>query len=468
MKKLNLNDIDLISRLWGLDNSEPLVIDPDGFFIENSKKIDSGVFEVKDLENPWVIDRYTLIVSTGGEKYLSECPLPKIQFKKVFNKNNKDQSFYIIKNKDHSIRWMIPVVMATPNFLNFYNSPTFLSKIYKIIFKLIYLVKLQSLLFDTVTVSCQSSLERYVPRSLSYDSISVFTGTSGENRKIILGLIENNRPVHYVKIGISRSSCINIENESKILKRLALKEFNSFEHPLITDSVQDNSIIVSNIRPEVVVSNSSFSKRHAKFIYEIGKKYSNLQTIGSLVILDEIITYINSLKDGGFCDNGLDSNLVYRSVSRIDEIISNLKTDELVNTSISHGDFTPWNMFLGEEKLHVYDWELSREGIPILFDYFHFIYQSNILSGDNSIDTITHLLDETSQYPEMVALLKEFKINFKVVHALYLCHTIAYYLNLYTKQEPLHQQAHWLVTTWDMALSRINVIGKDTNVTKAY
>lgn len=421
MKKLSFDDIDLISKLWDLDSNESLVKNPKGFSVGKSK-------------NP--------------------------------NKNNKVQSFYTIKNKDHSIRWMIPTVATAPYFLNFYNSPTFLSKIYKIIFKLIYLAKLQKLFFGTVTLTCDKSLERYVPKSLLYDSLTVFTGTPGENRKVILGLIKNKLPVHYIKVGTTKSSGSNLQNELNTLKLLALEDFKTFVHPLITDSVQNDSIIVSDIKPKVVIRNSAFSKSHAKFIYELGETYSRAQKICKLLIFDEITAYISSLKKGIFCNNGLDTNIVLNAISKIENLISSLNKDALVTTAVSHGDFTPWNMFVGEEKLHVYDWELAREGVPLLFDYFHFIYQSNILSGDNNIETITQVLDETSQFPEMVALIKEFNINYNLVHSLYLCHTVAYYLTLYTKQTPLHQQAHWLVTTWDIALGRTSILRGETNVTQ--
>ncbi|RII27939.1 MAG: hypothetical protein CXR31_06880 [Geobacter sp.] len=457
MSKFNLNDINTIARLWDLDTSNTIVIDPDCLFISQAKIPNYEVTSSKELNKITLTENHTLIVSTDAKEIYPTGQIPVICFNKTKDKNKNDQSFYIITNKDHSIRWMIPTEVIHPFFLNFYNSPTLLSKVYKIVFEIIYLTKLQRLFFDRVTVICGNTLKKYVPESLSYDSITLFTGTAGENRKIILCLIQNKKPVHFVKIAVNQSSGKNVQNEKNILKSLSLREFKTFEHPEISDSIQANTIIISNIKPDKIIKESSYGVKHTRVISELAKSYSRKQLIGNLTIYKEIITYIETLKKAEFSDNGLDNKTVMRSVSRIEDIIASIKPDLHLTTSISHGDFTPWNMFVGLEKLHIYDWELAREDVPILFDYFHFVYQSNILSGNNNIDTITQTLLETSKCHEMADLVASLNINYDLVHALYLCHTVSYYLSLYTKQIPLHQQAHWLLATWDLALGRVNI-----------
>ena len=244
-----------------------------------------------------------------------------------------------------------------------------------------------------------------------------------------------------------------------------MNKWETFEHPTFINSVRDDSLVISNVEPLKIRNSFLFGEMHVKVLYELGKAYSRSQRFGDIVVFKELITNIGILQNNKFLDNGLDHNIVYGLIKTIRNIISVISLDVVLTTSISHGDFTPWNMFVGEKKLHIYDWELAREEIPLLFDFFHYIYQYNILVCDNNIETIVRVLDEALKTTELIDLIDEFNIKIDLVHALYLCHIATYYLSLYTKQEILHQQAHWLVTTWGLALSRINLVLEGENGT---
>ena len=47
--------------------------------------------------------------------------------------------------------------------------------------------------------------------------------------------------------------------------------------------------------------------------------------------------------------------------------------------SRAHRDFTPWNTTIGSHGLFVFDWEMSRGGLPPLYDVFHFAAASAAL-----------------------------------------------------------------------------------------
>ena len=42
--------------------------------------------------------------------------------------------------------------------------------------------------------------------------------------------------------------------------------------------------------------------------------------------------------------------------------------------STAHGDFTPWNIYIEQDKLVMIDWELFETQMPALYDVFHFVY----------------------------------------------------------------------------------------------
>lgn len=89
-----------------------------------------------------------------------------------------------------------------------------------------------------------------------------------------------------------------------------------------------------------------------------------------------------------------DSDL-YRSLLRMDNCIDRFEKDEQIvirqgcdlvtqhygcnnkhNFSAYHSDFTPWNMFVEDQKLFVFDWEYAtRTSLPYL-DLIHYLFQS--------------------------------------------------------------------------------------------
>jgi len=87
-------------------------------------------------------------------------------------------------------------------------------------------------------------------------------------------------------------------------------------------------------------------------------------------------------------------------------------------TGWSHGDFTPWNMYITQDKLYLYDWEMSQKDMPLLLDICHYVFQKNILIKRSSFAEID----------------QEFKAF---------------------QQGHLHEQAHWLMDTWLEAMDAL-------------
>jgi hypothetical protein len=51
----------------------------------------------------------------------------------------------------------------------------------------------------------------------------------------------------------------------------------------------------------------------------------------------------------------------------------------VIPCGVSHGDFAPWNTRVGDEGLHVFDWESASWDSPRLWDIFHFKTQAAAL-----------------------------------------------------------------------------------------
>jgi len=107
----------------------------------------------------------------------------------------------------------------------------------------------------------------------------------------------------------------------------------------------------------------------------------------------------------------------------------------------------------------VYDWELATT-LPLLYDAFHFIFQTSILVKRHSFPTIKKQIEKLQQQQIVQELINQYNISFEDAYRFYLSHTVSYYLNRYIRQPHLHEQVHWLIATWHEALNEL-VIRKE-------
>ena len=123
--------------------------------------------------------------------------------------------------------------------------------------------------------------------------------------------------------------------------------------------------------------------------------------------------------------------------------------------AMTHGDFTPWNMYETKEKIHVYDWEMSTLDQPLLFDLFHYVFQTNILILQNGFPEIKSNLEQIKKETTVQKMMEQYAINWNRHYNYYLLYIVTYYAPLYIQQKDLHVQAHWLIDCWIAALADV-------------
>jgi len=140
----------------------------------------------------------------------------------------------------------------------------------------------------------------------------------------------------------------------------------------------------------------------------------------------------------------------------VEELFDQLDPKELLPLGVGHGDFTPWNMYVGKTKLHIYDWEMSQSDFPLLFDFFHYFFQKGILIQRNNYSEIWECIQTELQSMNAKKLFSDFDINVEKHFQLYLLYIVCYYLPKYLTQPELHEQVHWLISTWLEAFEDIS------------
>jgi thymidylate kinase len=362
------------------------------------------------------------------EKYLHQ-----LGFKQL-NKKDEGLKLFVINNADGSPRWIWNAKNPHPDFLRFYAVSGILTYSICLVIKAIFKLHLQRLLFGHAAIKVSLNTSHVLSPYLS-GHFAVFTGTTGPNRKLVLFAANQ-----FFKIALNEASEELIENEKAVLEKLGNTSILEIPYPTSVDV----GILALTDLGRAGKRNPLFSRLHAKALNEL---YSQIRISR---------TCFNQSKIFKLSQESL-AAITAESIPTF--IIEKLKTlaitagnHRLLNTW-SHLDFTPWNCYVKDEKIMLYDFELAKEDIPFGFDAIHFTIQQGILVDHlpwNSIkpkvkSAFDLLCEETGHFPGPFD---------HYLHA-YLLINISYYLKIYSAQEEWHTQVQWLLTTWNDALSDV-------------
>lgn len=359
----------------------------------------------------------------------------------VYNDSKKIKCNYRL-NPDGSIRWIWPSNARHADFLKFYHSeglrPAIFSSTAKILAGLSALKLLAdgSFTFYAETGSVELTDQRW----------AWFSGTIGPNRKAILWY---QRPAggisKFVKIPFGLKASQNIVKEVMQLNTLRRFHLQNIVFPA-SDLRGSGCLELEDIGGHTYRTNaiSNLPFEAVKEWLISGIRIDHLNESGFVFDLDAMFDKLGTVED---------ERLPISILNKLRLLKSDAFNGSIIITNYSHGDFTPWNVMVKNNKLHLIDLELSQNEMPALFDVFQYVYQSNILIGNKGYKQIRNQLDELFEQPEWRELTNEYGINVNVAERLYLLYTMAYYIDLYHEQPEWHTQVQWLLSTWNEALT---------------
>lgn len=437
-KKIFLSDLRLLSVLLGqAQKVEIIVFDPDHRLeqdIETAfQKTESlGAFEQSIQQGK------TFFANLSNQK-INSSTSPGVHF----NTNVKDASntYYFFNNPDGSMRWLSPKKAKHPVFLKLYNSQGFKGKLFKFGFQTAFRLGLQKILFSGAL-----SLE-----NADFDELSkgvgtefgIFTGTVGENRKAIIA--KAGKTPSFIKFPVTKEAAVLVENEIHSLEELGKQSFQSFEIPWVK-RLKNHAADLGDVKPDNALEANAIESAHLRTLEEMSKASLVSKPLHDTDFWKDILSDWNKVQSLAEPQNGISISVLNRLKKAIEKKINKLANNPQLDLGRAHGDFTPWNMYRSEEKLHIYDWELSIKEAPLGFDFHHFIFQTGILVHRHS-------------FQEILGEIKEKRVEKNEGAAtlaldLYLLHITTYYLPKYLIQPRLHLQVHWLLDTWLEGLER--------------
>ena len=370
----------------------------------------------------------------------------------------QQECFVAIFNPDKSIRWLIPNAARSALFLTLYNNSTFKSKI-KACFWLLVLKTRTEALFPnyfkrmTIPVANESIFRSVCQESSLIDKqYAVFTGTVGANRKIVVALKSKNDDIVYAKIPLNSDSNSLVQNEYQALTNInnyLKKEKSNLQVPRIElySYSTFNFTIQKGTTTSAKARVNDFSNAHAKALWSLYLNHSN--QVYQNESIGESVSFWNI--------QPCHTELVPLKAEMIK--LHNLLSQNNPNIVVgyAHADFTPWNMFIDvrKELVYLYDWELSKDGVPLLFDAFHFIFQTEIVLNNNDYKQVIYKIDQAQSLHYIQKIISTYSIDYYKYFAIYLYVNTTFYFDVYNKQDILHYQAKNLIEAWSFVINYV-------------
>ncbi|RKS94560.1 thymidylate kinase [Flavobacterium limicola] len=350
------------------------------------------------------------------------------------NSTDKVMDVLYIKNPDGTPRWIWEKKLNNPLFLKFYSVSNYRSKIFAISIQIVFYLKLQKLIFSKKRffVPFEST-----PLIRTEDNWALFTGTAGPNKKAILYANSS-----FYKIATTPSAQRLIQKEYEILQEVdgLIQNLNTPQCTKISnDIIQVTDVSKHGKRTKTITT------AHLKIL-------SALSLVKSTTIAVHKWTLFNTLKNDFQCLN--DARIPVNMTRKINLLLEKTNPDETVMISLSHGDFTPWNMYKVGESIALYDWELANFNRPKAFDYFHYIIQNGVLVERKNWSEIYESIKEncsgefaTTFFDNDIDLLNKYLKWYLMINSMY-------YLKVYASQAKWHIQIEWLLLAWNEGLNQ--------------
>ena len=457
---IHINDLTILQQLFFDKSLNAIVFDPQDRLMLNAKAPFIWLEELETLKE--VVEKnpqqklliFNLSLSEIDFDFSQTNISGVIHFNEIQNRTTATK-FYYINNPDKSMRWVFPKSNSNPVFLTLYNNAGWKATAYRAAMKVAYRSKTESLL----TSGCfmlenrSTNIERFFNQN-EVDEYAIFTGTAGANRKAIITLFQDNRCSNFVKIPLTPKANDLIRNEQQQLEWLNSIGLDKMEIP--KGHGERGYLSLTNVQPRQIVNSETIGEKHLMALAECYEKTCTKSMPSQISSWSQTKKGLDFLKGDFQIQNTISKDETNVMIQHLIKLEERFQTFEKLPVALAHGDFTPWNMYETTDKIHVYDWEMSCTDLPLLFDVFHYVFQSNILIKQANYKEIKTELEQIKKHPIVQQLLIKYDFDWSDHYEFYLLNMVTYYLPLYTQQKDLHLQAHWLIDVWADALSDLS------------
>ena len=294
--------------------------------------------------------------------------------KEILNTNvNIDRSKYIVLYNKQQKKWILPkknLKLA----LEIYQPSSLIGNIMKktlpCIINLSYIRK--ALKIKEIELGIDTDFYNYLNNIFGKDiSLSFFLGTPSIHQKTTIQISKDNEILGYCKVTKDTNILELFYKEIKLLKELEKIEISNV--PKYLGKYEDKGIYsFCQSTKKTPKSNSAhlLNDYHFRFLQELFQKTKKeIKFVDSSYakMLEKLKKNIKNL-------DVKDKTLIQKVIN----FVENKNKNKNIEFGIYHGDFTPWNMFIENGDLFVFDFEYFKNFYPPYLDSYHFFSQVKI------------------------------------------------------------------------------------------
>lgn len=200
---------------------------------------------------------------------------------------------------------------------------------------------------------------------------SLFCGTPSVHQKITIQFFKDKKILGYCKISENPDVMTLFRHEKKILDFLKRHKVGQIPVCLYcAEEYNKGMFFQSTNKTSKSYSPAEWTSLHSEFIEDLRNK--TVKTI--LFEESDFFVSLQNLKDNLYL---LPEQFAYPIRNNLNKVVENFR-DKPVDFSTFHADFTPWNMFVENGKLFVFDWEYAQLTYPPGLEKYHFFIQQFI------------------------------------------------------------------------------------------
>ncbi len=264
---------------------------------------------------------------------------------------------------------------------------------------------------------------------------SIFFGTPCADQKVTIQVFRGNHVLGYCKVSDSEKVGRKFQQEMQLLGELNEKGMHNIPIGKACGQTADGMYYFAQSTTKSLHSTypHEWGGKQEDFIRElhlrtqISMPYEDTDFCHSIEILKQRIGWLSKKQQ----------QIVQKAISEIEQHYKG----KTVEWSAYHGDFTPWNTFVDDGQLFVFDWEYAQRSCPPLLDKYHWFTQTWIFEKHYGAEKILE------EYHKKLANSNIFS------YLCYLIVTIATYVG--REEKPENVKNIILLDTWTGLIKQI-------------
>lgn len=314
---------------------------------------------------------------------------------KILVETENGKRFYRFANADHK-SWLMPVTnMWTA--MELYQPSGMKGKLVKRLLPWLHGLPVVRKVIHADSKSYQLNAElRQILEQLfgSTDlEFSIFCGTPCVHQKITLQIYQRNQILGYCKLTDSDAVAHLFQQENQLLMEFQQAALQAVPQPLFCRPLSNGiwtfvQTTTKTRQSRIVHTWTSLHEAFLERLYQCTQRELLFEESDYHKQLQELMDHKGWLPD---------EMPVKEIVKSYDHLMAKWR-GKRVQFAACHADFTPWNMFVEQGKLFVFDWEYAQKTYPPGLDRYHFFTQTAFFAQHWSQKEIIHYMHADAGY----------------------------------------------------------------------